>query len=343
MKDCTFNGVNYCTSMIEDILLDGRFFTQTKSNPDEFTRLEKMCILSVQDVLSQSEINTKDKRTLFIFSTTKGNIDLLENKQPNIPRDRIYLNESGRIISNYFGFANQPVVVSNACISGLLGIIMAKRFVADNQYDHVIVTGADVVSTFTLSGFQSLSALSGKICKPFDKNRKGINLGEAAASVVISNRQKDNSVEIISGCSANDANHISGPSRSGEGLYNCLQKVLSGNFVPDFINAHGTGTEFNDEMEAVAFSRADLQNAPVNSLKGYYGHTLGTAGVLESIFCAESLRKNKLIASAGFEEQGTSIKLNIIKKTENNPQTSCLKTASGFGGCNAAVLYKLNS
>jgi 3-oxoacyl-[acyl-carrier-protein] synthase-1 len=343
IKDYTYNDVNYCASVIDTKLLDDTFSSQTKSNPNQFTRLEKMCILSVQDLVSHSAIDTKDKRTLFIFSTTKGNIDLLENNQSKISADRIYLNETAQVISNYFGFINKPLVVSNACISGLLAIIIAKRLIADNQYDNIIVTGADIVSMFTLSGFNSLSALSNKVCKPFDKNRTGINLGEAAASVLISNQQKNYSVEVVSGCSANDANHISGPSRTGEGLYKCLQKVLPNNFIPDFINAHGTATEFNDEMESIAFSRAGLQNTYINSLKGYYGHTLGAAGVLESIFCAESLRQNKIIASAGFKEQGTSIELNIIKKTEDKKSTTCLKTASGFGGCNAAVLYKLNN
>ena len=121
-----------------------------------------------------------------------------------------------------------------------------------------------------------------------------------------------------------------------------MQKVLADNIVPDFINAHGTATEFNDEMESIAFNRAGLQNTLTNSLKGYYGHTLGAAGVLESIFCAEGLRQSKIIASTGFENQGTSISLNIITKTENKKSATCLKTASGFGGCNAAVLYKLN-
>jgi len=343
IKNHTFNNINYCASVIDTKVLEDTFSAQTKLNPKEFTRLEKMCILSVQDVVSHAAIDTKNKRTLFIFSTTKGNIDLLENNQSTISADRIYLNETAQAISNYFEFVNKPIVVSNACISGLLAIIIAKRLIADNQYDNIIVTGADIVSTFTLSGFNSLSALSSKVCKPFDKNRTGINLGEAAASVLISNQQKENGVEVVSGCSANDANHISGPSRTGEGLYKCLQKVLPNNFIPDFINAHGTATEFNDEMESIAFSRAGLQNTFINSLKGYYGHTLGAAGVLESIFCVESLKQNKIIASAGFEEQGTSIELNIITKTENKKSTTCLKTASGFGGCNAAVLYKLNN
>ena len=342
MQNHTFNGVTYCAAVIENKLLDYTFIQQTKSNPKEFTRIEKMCILSIQDVITQSEIDVKNKRTLFVFSTTKGNIDLLENNLPEIAEDRMYLYKTAEVISNYFGFTNKPMVVSNACISGLLAIIIAKRLLTDNQYDNIIVTGADVVSTFTLSGFNSLGALSTKTCKPFDKNRTGINLGEATASVLVSNQQKEDGVEIVSVCSANDANHISGPSRTGEGLYKCLQKVLEGNVVPDFINAHGTATEFNDEMESIAFNRAGLQNTLTNSLKGYYGHTLGAAGVLESVFCAEGLRQNKIIASTGFENQGTSIALNIIAKTENRKSTTCLKTASGFGGCNAAVLYKLN-
>jgi 3-oxoacyl-[acyl-carrier-protein] synthase-1 len=341
MQNHVFNGTTYFASVIQDKLLDDAFIQQTKLNPKEFTHLEKMCILSVQDVTTHSSINVKSKRTLFIFSTTKGNIGLLENNPAKIPKDRIYLHKTAEVISAYFSFANKPMVVSNACISGLLAIIIAKRLLVDNQYDNIIVTGADVVSTFTLSGFNSLGALSNVVCKPFDKNRSGINLGEAAASILVSNQQQ-NGVEIISECSANDANHISGPSRTGEGLYKCLQKVLANNAVPDFINAHGTATEFNDEMESIAFNRTGIQSVLTNSLKGYYGHTLGAAGVLESIFCAEGLRQNKIIASAGFEKQGTSIPLNIITRTENKESTTCLKTASGFGGCNAAVLYKLN-
>ena len=336
-----FNGIPYCSSVINSQLLDDTFSEKTELNPGKYTKLEKMCILSVQDVLNNANIDVKNQRTLFIFSTTKGNIDLLENNKANIPADRIYLYQTTQLISGHFGFANKPIVISNACISGLLAIIIAKRFIANNQYDNILVTGADEVSTFTLSGFNSLSALSNKPCKPFDKNRTGINLGEAAASVLITNKQEKNSVEIISEAVANDANHISGPSRTGEGLYTCLQKVLANSIVPDFINAHGTATEFNDEMESIAFNRAGLENISINSLKGYYGHTLGAAGVLESIFCMEGLRKERLISSVGYRECGTTVSLNIITKTETKKSSVCLKTASGFGGCNAAAIYKI--
>jgi 3-oxoacyl-[acyl-carrier-protein] synthase-1 len=109
----------------------------------------------------------------------------------------------------------------------------------------------------------------------------------------------------------------------------------------DFISAHGTATPFNDEMESVALTRADLQDIPVNSFKGYWGHTLGAAGVIESIACAHSLISNQLISTMGFSEPGTTHPLAIIEANREASLNCCLKIASGFGGCNAALLlYK---
>ncbi|MGZ3863738.1 MAG: beta-ketoacyl synthase N-terminal-like domain-containing protein [Bacteroidia bacterium] len=328
----------FCTSTIDDKALESEFAKKTSSSK-KFTRLEKMCLLSVKEILETSKADPENKKTLLIISTTKGNIDILEGAyKKEIPEERVYLSEFAATIAQYFNFSNRPVVISNACISGLLGLIMAKRFLERGQYDNIIVCGGDIVSSFTLTGFRSLSALSNEPCRPFDKSRKGINLGEAAASILVSSNPSENCVELIGGSSSNDANHISGPSRTGEGLFQCLNEVLKEQ--PDFINAHGTATEYNDEMEAIAFSRMKLEQIPVNSFKSYYGHTLGAAGVLESILCMESLKQNKLIASAGFKETGTSVKLNVIERNVNQSLNSCLKTASGFGGCNASAIFK---
>ena len=108
----------------------------------------------------------------------------------------------------------------------------------------------------------------------------------------------------------------------------------------DFISAHGTATLYNDEMEAIAFNRINLQNVPLNSLKGFYGHCLGAAGLLESIISMESAMHNTLIQSKNFEEQGTSQSLNIIKENQPAKINYILKTASGFGGCNAAIVLE---
>ena len=111
----------------------------------------------------------------------------------------------------------------------------------------------------------------------------------------------------------------------------------------DFVSAHGTATRYNDDMESQALARADLNFVPIHSLKGYFGHTLGAAGVLESVMGIASLQHNQTIISKGFEVSGTVQKLNPIKSVENKPLRSFLKTSSGFGGCNAAVLFsKIN-
>ena len=335
----SFSESDFCCAKINEEQIEEAF--QKISESSAFTQLEKMCILSILDVINQSEIDLGKKENLLIISTTKGNIDVLEKKYIDIPENRAYLTNFTQQIGNYFHCINQPLIVSNACISGVLAIVIGKRLIEAGKYKNIIVCGADIISEFTLSGFKSFNALSSEPSKPFDKNRIGINLGEAAASVLLSS-DKISNIEVIGGSSANDANHISGPSRTGEGLFKAVSEALTQAKINevDFISGHGTATEYNDEMESIAFSRAHLNHIPIHSLKGYYGHTLGAAGVLESIIALEALKSNVLIQSYGFNEQGTSEKLNVIPKTTFHPIETCLKTASGFGGCNAAVIYK---
>jgi len=308
---------------------------------NDYTHLEKLCILSVKDVVDQSGLDLQDKNNLLIVSTTKGNVDILEHKYPHFSQQRAYLPELAKTVGAFFKCENTPLVVSNACISGLLAIIIAKRFIENKNYKNIIVCGADLVSEFTLSGFRSFNAMSDEACKPFDKNRTGINLGEAAASILLS-ADKLSNLSIISGASANDANHISGPSRTGDGLHQAISETFktSRKTVVDLISAHGTATEYNDEMESMAFSRAGLTTVPINSIKGYYGHTLGAAGVLESIISIQSLAENTIIKSLGFETPGTSQALNVITHTQKKELKTCLKAASGFGGCNAAAIFE---
>jgi 3-oxoacyl-[acyl-carrier-protein] synthase-1 len=313
---------------------------------ERYTKFEQLLITSIEDVLQQTNIDVTDKKTLLIISTTKGNISLLETGKYNAElKKRIALHTSANLIADHFNFINPPLVVSNACISGLLAIITAMRLIRSKQYSTIIVAGADVISKFVLSGFQSFQALSKNICKPFDKNRDGINLGEAAATVILSsNKKHEDDIKVVSGSVSNDANHISGPSRTGDELYQCINIAMSdakfsANNI-DFISAHGTATIYNDEMEAKAIASAKLEPLPVNSLKGFYGHTLGAAGLIESIISIQSLKQNIVIPTKGFEEIGVSKNINICNEIVHKPLHSCLKTASGFGGCNAAVIFR---
>jgi 3-oxoacyl-[acyl-carrier-protein] synthase-1 len=313
---------------------------------NEFTRFEKLLIHSISIALNEADVDVTAPDTGIVLSTTKGNIGLLETESdtPEL-QQRISLNSSARAIAEHFRSPNRPLVVSNACISGLTALLTAKRLVQSGHYNHVIVAGADVISKFILSGFQSFQAISDKPCKPFDTKRNGITLGEAAGTIVLSSdRQRSrNKVSIASGAVSNDANHISGPSRTGEELCIAVNKSLKdAGLSPGeigFISAHGTATLYNDEMEAKAFAMANLESVPVNSLKGYYGHTLGAAGMIESIVSVHSLINELVLPTKGFEQSGVSANINICKKVQTVSKSNFLKTASGFGGCNAALVF----
>ena len=317
---------------------------QTICDNYSFNKLEKMMLLSLKDTISKASFSITAK-TALIIATTKGNVNILSSKSSYIAKERVYLSELGKQIKNFFGFINEPIIVSNACVSGVLAVAVAKRLIQNEFYDNAFIVGGDLISEFTLSGFKSFQAISDQPCKPFSKYRNGITLGEAAASLAItSNNNSDETIQIIGDSSCNDANHISGPSRNGEGLYRSIQSALKEAEISaediDYISAHGTGTQYNDEMEAVAFNRAKLNNIPVNSLKGYYGHTLGASGLLETIVAVHSMNNNKLYTSLGMDELGVSVPLNVIKKIQEKYISTILKTASGFGGCNAAIILK---
>ena len=287
------------------------------NNENIYTKFEQLLIASVSNALENSGIDTSDKKTILIISSTKGNISLLETETYNPAlQKRIALHTSAKLVAGYFRFVNQPVVISNACISGLLAILVGMRLIQSGQYENAVIAGADVISKFVLSGFQSFQAISDEPCKPFDQTRSGISLGEGAGTIILSSHKKyAGGIKVMGGAVNNDANHISGPSRTGEELAWVINKSLREANIStseiDFISAHGTATVYNDEMEAKAITLAGLQSVPVNSLKGYYGHTLGAAGLIESIISIHSLKENLVLPTMGFVQPGVTKPVNI--------------------------------
>src|SRR6187399_529535 len=177
---------------------------------NKFTKFEKLLIASISDALQNSGVNPGDNKTILIISSTKGNISLLESGTPGKElKKRIALSTSAKLVADHFHFVNQPVVISNACISGVLAIITGMRMIQSGQYENAVIAGADVISKFVLSGFQSFQAISDEACKPFDAERKGINLGEAAGTVILSSNKKfAGEIKLLGGAVSNDANHI---------------------------------------------------------------------------------------------------------------------------------------
>ena len=305
---------------------------------------EELAFRSAQKAIDASGINISSTRTVFILSSTKGSIEKLGQTDD----DKLYLGNIAQRIATRLGIQLSPIVVCNACISGLAAMILASRLLVSKKYDYAVVCGADCPGRFIISGFQSLNAMSAFSCQPFDIERQGLNLGEAAATVVLGREITTKSVnngcrkqvwQIGHGYIKNDAYHISSPSKTAEGLYEALLETMNGidkrNIA--FINAHGTATLFNDQMEAIAIHRAELQDIPVNALKGYVGHTLGAAGIMETILCMKAVDDHTVLGTRGYEEVGVSGRIQLSSKHHSTIKTSFIKQLSGFGGCNATL------
>jgi 3-oxoacyl-[acyl-carrier-protein] synthase-1 len=312
---------------------------QTRGS-ESLSPFEQLALYSAKTAVQQCDEMPDPAKTAFILSTTKGNIEWLGQA----PDKRLYLHHSAALIAAALGLSSKPFTVSHACVSGVVALQQALRLIRSGRYDHVIVTGCDRFTQFVLSGFQSFQAVASGPCRPFDASRQGINLGEAAATIILSRAPENEPLaQLLSGATSNDANHISGPSRTGEELAMAIDRALTMAGISakdiDMISAHGTATLYNDEMESKAFALAGLLHAPVHSMKGYVGHTLGAAGVLESAMIIAALRQQQLIPSAGFETLGVPAPIQVTRTMQAADLRYVLKTASGFGGCNATAVW----
>lgn len=306
-----------------------------------FEDFETLALKSAQKAIANAQLELKGKHTAFILSSTKGNIE-----------ENISLADSAQRIASQLGIDAKPIVVCNACISGLSALILGNRLIDSGLYDAAIVCGCDTPRQFILSGFQSLKALSPEPCRPFDMERMGLNLGEAAATLILSkNPIQGNSWRMGDGFIRNDAFHISTPSKTADGLYLSLQRTLE-SFTKEisstckqidlkeqlaFINAHGTATLFNDQMESVAIGRAGLSDLPANAYKSFWGHTMGAAGILETIISMKAIDDDTILGTRGFSELGVSGKMNICAENRPTDKKGFIKMLSGFGGCNATI------
>ena len=359
--------------MIDSVELEKRAKKQLEKRAKEldissYTRLEQLFILTIQEVISQSGVNLQESDCALLLSTTKGNIDLLSDQEKRTNSDKpsdsvqstidnpsflqelsadspAFLWKMAERIGHFFEAANQVEVISNACISGVSALVVAKRWIESGRYKRVIVAGGDILSHFITSGFLSFRSVSAHRCRPYDIQRDGLSLGEACGAVLLETQGNANHIILSGGAISNDANHISGPSRTGDGLALAINQAMeeAGTLPEDisFINAHGTATVYNDEMESKAIHLAGLSAVPVNSLKPYFGHTLGASGIIETILCIEQLKEGIYYGTLGYETLGVPMPITVYGTHQPMPMKCCIKTASGFGGCNAALVLSL--
>jgi len=236
--------------------------------------------------------------------------------------------------------------ISTACTSGAKAIASGARLLALGVCDAVIVGGADSLCKLTVEGFLSLGAVSDEICNPFSLNRKGINIGEAAALMILS--RAPSPVRLAGVGETSDAHHISAPEPEGRGAEAAMRSALaSANLTPDaigYINLHGTATEQNDRMESLAVARVFESTIPCGSTKSLTGHTLGAAGALEAVFCYLALLRNDGQLPRHLWDEIRDPQLapltGLGTRQVSEPLRSAMSNSFAFGGNNISLILE---
>ncbi len=280
--------------------------------------------------------------TPLICATTKGAIDELLT-DPTKEGGQVW--QLADQMGARLGLTGHTSVVSAACASGTIAAIQAAMLIKNGEYNQVLVIGFDILSHFVVGGFTSLQGLSPSPCKPFDSNRDGLSLGEGAGWLLLSSEKHHFSDSRLMPCKLEswstscDATHITAPCRNGSGLIRVLDHIISRSSTPiGGVNAHGTGTVYNDAMEILAFENSLPKNIPINSVKGCIGHCLGGAGCIEIALSMKSLQTGLIPPTVGLINPEESSILFSGDKPLDLLSPSVLSCNSGFGGINAAVL-----
>jgi 3-oxoacyl-[acyl-carrier-protein] synthase II len=244
-------------------------------------------------------------------------------------------------LTERLGLTGGGMEINAACASATVGVALAAQYIAEGKYNHVLVAGADMVSRFVYYGFAALKAMGEAVCMPFDTGRTGLSLGDGAFALFLSAKRASD-IRVSGYGVTNDANHITGPSRDGEGLARALRQAITMSGLEigavEAFCAHATGTRYNDTMELLAArSLFGGKEPPVFGIKGAIGHTLGAAGGIEIALCGRCLAEGIIPPTVGCKNpESTAV---VIEKTDF-PGKNILTSNSGFGGVNAAVLME---
>ena len=288
-----------------------------------------------------------------LLATTKANIEALERlSDSRACSDPARRHLQGDLLAADLAAefqAHGPVqCLSTACVSGLIAIQQGVKMIQRGEADAVFVVGVDHLSAFVVAGFTALKAIDPGGCRPFDQSRCGLSPGEAGAAIVLVRAEKmsRHAVTVRGWGTSNDANHLTGPSRDGSGLALAMRTALASAKLSateiDFVHAHGTGTPYNDAMESQAL-RTVFGGAcpPFSGAKGMLGHTLGAAGVIETIVCVLAMRENFLPGTPRLESPAAGVPVNLLREPRFGAQLQhVLKLNTGFGGLNGALILR---
>jgi 3-oxoacyl-(acyl-carrier-protein) synthase len=325
---------------------------------DPIWRLANEAIEQARREAAQVLAAISPSRIGLVLSTTKANIEALERLTDHCPcswtaRRHLQADLLAADLAAAHGAGGVVQCISVACVSGLVALMQGARLIERGAADAVIVVGADHLSAFVMAGFSALKALDPFGCRPFDRNRCGLSPGEAGAAIVLARQELGDEhagapmITISGWGTSNDANHLTGPSRDGSGLALAIRRALdSAGLLSEqvhYINAHGTGTPYNDAMESLALC-AIFGDAcpPVSASKGMFGHTLGAAGVLETIVCLLAMQEQLLPGTPRLCTPAEGTPASLVQQTRAATRMRhVLKLNTGFGGVNGALVLSL--
>lgn len=311
---------------------------------------DSLSIQMLRPMLGKAKHNIPEDSRL-ILATTKGEIDILEKEIVNGRGDasKSALSCLLKKISDIACVKDKGMIVSAACTSSSAAVARAASMIRRGIADCLLVVACDSVTEFVFSGFSSLMALDKKAARPFDKGRAGLSLGEGAAIALImsaarAKREKREILgEIVGWGMSDDANHMTGPCRSSEGMIVAITKALKvagtdKNNI-SFVAAHGTGTVYNDAMEINAFKAVFGDKKPVYSIKGGIGHTMGAAGLIEMIVAMKSLRQRNIPPTVNLSEaDDDAVEWVCPGQRSIDEKGMALMTNAGFSGINTALV-----
>jgi len=325
------------------------------------TRTTKFASHAVKEALKQASLEEDQLQKLRVgicIGTTVGCTlnnepfyrEYKQGKNPELVAiDRYLANNPALYIARKFKSNGPVATIANACSSGTDAIGLAKSWIDSDLCDIVIAGGADELSRITYLGFISLLITSTEACRPFDKNRKGLNLGEGAGIIIMenSNSAKNRGIKslakIIGYSTFADAFHPTAPHPDGIGLTRAITQSLEQAGIDKeqigFVNAHGTSTQNNDEIEGQVIAKLFKEDIPTVSTKAFTGHTLGAAGGIEAIFTIEALRDQKLPATPGFEEFDPTCRIAPTTTNININAEFTLSNSLAFGGNNSTLVF----
>lgn len=325
---------------------------------NSYTRTSLLAIFAIKEAIkhfSETEISQMG----LVSASTVGGMDKTEQYfyeyQNNISvRKYIHTHNIGDItrqIADYFGLKSIVTALSTACSSSANAIITGCNLLRMGYLKQVIVGGSDPLSKFTINGFNSLMILSDRDCQPFDNNRKGLNLGEAGAYLVLETEENalKNNHKILATLSgwgnANDAYHQTASSADGEGAFLAMQKALSmANLSPseiDYVNAHGTATQNNDLSESIALSRVFHSVPDFSSTKAFTGHTLATASSVEAIYSILAIQNGIVFPNLNFQTPMVEVDIKPQTEIKYKEINNVLSNSFGFGGnCSTLIFSK---